>query len=399
MKTAIRRLIVLVLTLLLSACAPPEEITALAPTPTPVLTFRASPTPTPPEEYAWVRVVGGLNQPLDIQHAGDGSGRLFIVEREGTIRVLLNGMLQEQVFLDIRDRVGHRGAEQGLLGLAFHPRFAENGLFFVNYTDRRGNTVIARFHLSGDPNRADPAGEKQLLYIEQPYANHNGGGLAFGPDGYLYIGLGDGGSAGDPHGNAQSPNTLLGKILRLDVDHGDPYAVPADNPFVQGGGRKEIWAYGLRNPWRFSFDALTGDLYIADVGQNAWEEVDFLPAGSPGGANFGWNYFEGTHPYAGAPPAGLSVIPPVTEYDHGQGCSITGGLVYRGEALPEWQGIYLYGDFCTGYIWGLVNAGGNWQVKRLFETGFAISTFGQDESGEIYLADYRGGAVYRLEKR
>ncbi len=414
-----KRFLPLSLIPLLIACAPSGRNTALAPTPKPVATSLATATPIPPStlpaspapsaaalpafpspgDYVWAPVAEGLNQPVDIQHAGDGSGRLYIVLREGLIRVLQEGTLQAQPFLDIRERVGRRGAEQGLLGLAFHPRFAETGTFFVNYTDRRGNTVIARFRLSEDPTLADPASEEQLLYIEQPYANHNGGGLAFGPDGYLYIGLGDGGSAGDPHGNAQSTDTLLGKMLRLDVDHGQPYAVPADNPFIQGGGRKEIWAYGLRNPWRFSFDALTGDLYIADVGQDAWEEIDLLPAGSTGGANFGWNYFEGTHPFAGTPPADLALVAPIAEYDHTQGCSITGGLVYRGTALPEWQGVYFFGDFCTGAIWGLRHIAGEWEMPRLFETDFSISTFGSDESGEIYLADYRSGTIYRLERR
>lgn len=227
--------------------------------------------------------------------------------------------------------------------------------------------------------------------MNQPFQNHNGGSLDFGPDGYLYAGLGDGGSAGDPQGNGQKLTTLLGKILRLDVDSGEPYAIPADNPFGN-----EIWAYGLRNPWRISFDTVTGDLYIGDVGQGTWEEIDHIPAGSPGGINFGWNYREGTHDYKGSPPAGLT--DPVAEYSHQEGgCSVTGGYFYRG-SMPEWNGIYLYGDYCTGFVWGLIRSGSGWQAKLLFDTDANITSFGQDEAGEVYiLAD--GGGVYRLAKK
>jgi glucose/arabinose dehydrogenase len=225
--------------------------------------------------------------------------------------------------------------------------------------------------------------------------------VVFGPDGYLYLGIGDGGSQGDPYGNGQNTNVLLGKILRIDVDHGDPYSIPSDNPFAEAGGRPEIWAYGLRNPWRFSFDRLTGDLYIADVGQDIWEEVDVV-TGNPGGLNYGWSYYEGMHPYSGQPPAGINFIFPVVEYSHAVGgCAIIGGFVYRG-AMPEWQGIYLYGDYCSGIIWGLIrssdpSSGNPWQSQILFETKASITTFGEDLSGEIYFAD-RGGTIYRLEK-
>jgi glucose/arabinose dehydrogenase len=237
-------------------------------------------------------VVGGLAKPIGLANAGDGSNRLFVIEQAGVIRILQNGLLTPEPFLDIRAQVGSQANEQGLLGLAFHPKYAKNGYFYVNYTDLQGDTVIARFSVSAsDPQRADPTSEKRLLAVDQPYPNHNGGQVIFGPDGYLYLGLGDGGSGGDPAGNGQSRATLLGKILRIDVDKGDPYAIPPDNPFAQGGGRAEIWAYGLRNPWRFSFDRLTGDLYIADVGQNQWEEIDWLPAGQSG-ANLGWDVFE-----------------------------------------------------------------------------------------------------------
>jgi glucose/arabinose dehydrogenase len=236
-----------------------------------------------------------------------------------------------------------------------------------------------------------------LLEIPQPFANHNGGGLAFGPDGYLYIGLGDGGSGGDPQGNGQSLNTLLGKLLRIDVDGGNPYAIPPDNPFANGGGRAEIWAYGLRNPWRFSFDNHTGDLYIADVGQNIWEEVNFVPDGLPGGLNFGWDYREAGHAFEGSPPANLTLIDPVVEYNHAGGhCSITGGFVYRGQALPAWQGVYIYADYCSGVVWGLVHtASGDWQSQQLFDLPVSISSFGVDQQGELYAVGQEG-IIYRL---
>jgi len=262
-----------------------------------------------------------------------------------------------------------------------------------------GNTVIARYQVSTDPNRADPKSEKVLLQVPQPYVNHNGGGLAFGPDGYLYIGLGDGGSQGDPHGNGQSLQTFLGKILRINVDADNGYTIPADNPLVGGGGKPEIWAYGLRNPWRFSFDRQPGDLYIADVGQDKWEEIDFLPAGIPGGSNFGWNLREGAHDYSGAPTAELALVDPAWEYDHSQGCAVIGGYVYRGQEYPEWQGIYLFGDNCSGSVWGLLRLDGKWQAKLLFNTGLRIGSFGQDQTGELYLLDLQQGRVLKLAKK
>lgn len=412
------------LSLLLAACGAPTEIaatptlhqspspsalpslptpTAPAP-PTPTQTLPPSPTATlppafpDPAGYLWTPVISGLVLPVDIQNAGDGSGRLFIVEKRGRILVSKDNQLMPAPFLDIVGKVDSLNSEQGLLGLAFHPDYAHTGLIFVNYTDLNGNTVIARFHVSADdPNRVDPASEVDLLHVDQPYANHNGGGLAFGPDGFLYIGLGDGGLGGDPLGNGQNLHTLLGKMLRIDVDHGDPYAIPADNPFAQGGGLPEIWAYGLRNPWRFSFDSQTGGLYIADVGQDAWEELDVLPAGTPGGINFGWSYYEGNHPYKDQPPANASFTFPVAEYSHTDGCSVTGGYVYRGATLPEWQGIYFFGDYCTGTLWGMLKDGqGNWQVRNLFSTSKQITTFGADQAGEIYLADYRSGTLLML---
>jgi glucose/arabinose dehydrogenase len=375
----------------------PASPASLPTEPAATSTLPISPSPVPlqtlpdPSTAAWVPVINGLRQPVDLKHAGDD--RLFVVEKQGVIRIVRDDVLLSESFLDLRDRVGSSSSEQGLLGLAFHPRFAENGRLFINYTDAAGDTVVARYLASGD--RADPESEVILLRIPQPFANHNGGALAFGPDGYLYIGTGDGGSAGDPQGNGQSLNTLLGKILRLDVDGGEPYAVPADNPFTgRGKGAAEVWAFGLRNPWRFAFDRLAGDLYIGDVGQNQWEEVDWVPAGSPGGLNFGWSVREGLHAYAGDGTAGF--VDPVAEYGHDQGCSVTGGVVMRDPALPTWDGTYLYGDYCSGRVWGLRHtADGAWLHGLLFETGASISSFGEGADGRVYLVDY-AGAVYRL---
>ena len=355
--------------------------------------------------YGWEKVFSGMRLPVFLSGAGDSSGRLFIVTQPGVIYVARDGIVFDQPFLDIRELVSRPNlsgsyGERGLLGLAFHPQYTQNGFFFVNYTDHSGDTVIARYHASPTADQADPQSEVRLLTVEQPYANHNGGMLAFGPDGYLYIGLGDGGSAGDPQGNAQNVHNLLGKLLRIEVNLGDPYTIPADNPFASGGGSPEIWAYGLRNPWRFSFDVLAGDLFIGDVGQNQVEEVDFLAAGSPGGVNFGWNYLEGSHPYKGQSEVSLTLIDPIAEYSHDLGCSITGGVVYRGMNLPEWQGVYLYGDYCNGNVWGLLrNPDGTWQSLLLFQTGYRIASFGVDEAGEVYLLDHQQGEIYRLSKR
>jgi glucose/arabinose dehydrogenase len=387
----------------------PALPTEPAPLATTVPTLTAAPTDLPPtaisisalnpDAFALEKVVDGLTEPVFLTHAGDESGRLFIVEQPGVVRVLRDGALLPEPFLDIRDRVNDGANEQGLLGLAFHPRYTDNGYFYMNYTNANGDTVVARFTESRDLNRADPNTEKVILQVDQPYANHNGGDLVFGPDGYLYIGLGDGGSAGDPENRAQNLRELLGKMLRIDVDGGDPYSVPGNNPFVgRSDTRPEIWAYGLRNPWRYSFDRLTGDLYMGDVGQNAIEEIHFQPAGSPGGENYGWRFFEGTREYqdAGAAPAGL--IPPVTEYTHAEGgCSVTGGYVYRGERLAALNGVYLFGDYCSGIIWALYrDAAGAWQRQTFGQTDFSISSFGQDQAGELYVLNHRGGAVYQL---
>lgn len=354
-----------------------------------------------PTSFTWSLVSDGLDKPIGLAHAGDGSGRLFVIEQEGRIRILQDGELLPEPFLDIRKRISCCG-ERGLLGIAFHPNYIQNGYFYINYTEEQGKqlfSVISRYQVSTDANVADPTSELRLLQQPQPYANHNGGNLQFGSDGYLYIGLGDGGAAGDPEGNAQSLDTWLGKLLRIDVDGGVPYAIPADNPYVPGGGLLEIWAYGLRNPWRFSFDSLTGDLYIGDVGQGTWEEIDFLVAGSSGGANFGWDYFEGAHPYEGSPPADLAFVPPVAEYSHSEGISVTGGYVYRGNNLPEWWGVYLYGDYGTGNIWGLLRkTDGTWETSLLFQTGINITSFGVDETGEVYLVNYLG-SILRLDRK
>jgi glucose/arabinose dehydrogenase len=375
-------------------------------TPLPTATAEPAPTATPPAfdpaavDLSLVSIAAGLDRPVFATHAGDGSGRLFVVEKAGTIVVLEEEGPQPEPFLDIRDRVGSGGNEQGLLGLAFHPQFSSNGWFFVYYTDRNGSTVISRFEANQERTLADPNGERVLLTESQPAGNHNGGMLAFGPDGKLYAGLGDGGAANDRFGNGQNLGSILGTIIRLDVDGGDPYAIPADNPFVdQADALPEIWAFGLRNPWRFSFDRATGDLYIADVGQNQWEEVNFQAAGTPGGGNYGWPIMEASRCFQTSSCDQSGLLLPVTEYDHGQGCSVTGGYVYRGQAQPDIFGAYFYGDYCTGTIWALGrDQAGQWQSSALLESNLQISSFGETESGEILVVDLNG-YVYQLQTR
>lgn len=354
-------------------------------------------------DYQWIPMVGGFNSPILATNAGDGSGRLFVGEQGGVIFIVQGGEYDDtDPFLDIWDALSNdvfQGGytERGLLGLAFHPDFENNGLFFVNHTDRNGDNVIARYHVNpDDPNHVDESSRVELLKIHQPFYDHNGGGMAFGPDGYLYIGVGDGGSLGDdPGATAQNLSVLLGKLLRIDVD-AETYTVPPDNPFVGvENAMPEIWAYGLRNPWRISFDAATGDLYIGDVGQADYEEIDFQPAGFAGGANYGWYNFEATHPYNGR-EAPENMTLPVAEYPHLIGCSVTGGYVYRGAALPELNGVYFFGDYCNGRIWTLFkHADGQWHVQPFMETGYTITSFGLDEQGELYLVNYKGG-VFRL---
>jgi len=328
---------------------------------------------------------------------------LFIVEKTGAIRLVVEGQLLERPFLNIADRITSSGYEQGLLGLAFPPDFAARGFFFVNYTDKNGDTVIARFTVTSDPDLADPGSEFKVLEIDQPAANHNGGHIVFGPDGHLWIGTGDGGAANDRYGNGQNPDTLLGKMLRLDVatDLSQPYTIPADNPWVNADWagrdmRNEVWALGLRNPWRYNFDRSTGDLWIADVGQNQIEEVNVVRLGSAGGLNFGWPAMEGAACFqqAGCDQAGLEM--PVLTYNHGGGdCSVTGGYVYRGAQYPALNGVYIYGDFCSGRIWGLDAASPGAPVL-LLETRSSLSSFGEDEAGEMYVTDLGRGIVQQL---
>jgi glucose/arabinose dehydrogenase len=345
-------------------------------------------------------VVTGLSSPVDITHAGDGSGRLFITLQGGRVVIFDGVQILSPPFLDINSLVSS-GGERGLLGAAFHPNYVGNGFFYVSYTDTAGDSVIARYSVSLDPNRADPTSGVILLTIPQPFSNHNGGQLHFGPDGYLYIGIGDGGSGGDPQNNGQDLETLLGKILRIDVDSGFPFTVPPDNPFVGVvGAREEIWSFGLRNPWRFSFDRLTGDMFIGDVGQNSWEEVDFQPANSTGGENYGWRLMEGNSCFNPAINCNNGTLTlPILVYDHSVGCSVTGGYLYRGSKNPNLNGLYLYGDFCSGLIWGAQEDGlGGWNTTVLLDANFSISTFGEDESGEIYFAHLSAtdGTIYQV---
>jgi uncharacterized protein (TIGR03437 family) len=353
-------------------------------------------TPLAAQEIQLVRVASGISAPTDIQNAGDGSGRLFFVQQNGLVRILRNGALLAQPFLDIRGRTRGDG-ERGLLGLAFPPGFARSGRFYVDYTDLGGDTVIAQYRVSANPDIADASSEIVLLHIAQPFENHNGGQVRFGPDGYLYIAMGDGGSGGDPLHNGQSLGALLGKLLRIDVES-DPgrVRIPPGNPFAgAAGARPEIWAYGLRNPWRFSFDTATRDLWIADVGQDDYEEIDLQPAASRGGENYGWNLMEGMHCYqAGCNPQGLTL--PVAEYSHAEGCSVIGGLVYRGLASPGLRGAYIYGDLCNGTIWGLDRQGSVWASRKLASAGFTITTFGVDEAGEIYVSDADRSAILHV---
>lgn len=348
-------------------------------------------------DIALTRYVSGFDKPTHITNAGDGSQRLFVVEQEGLIRIVKNKTRLSKPFLDISDRVSCCG-ERGLLSVAFPPGYANKGYFYVNYTNNDGNTVIARYRVTSDPDVANPNSETIILTIDQPFANHNGGQIAFGPDGFLYIGMGDGGAAGDPQDNGQRPDTLLGKLLRIDVEAGtSPYAVPPTNPFFQNRTyRREVWAFGLRNPWRLSFDRQTGDLYIGDVGQGQYEEIDVQLRSSPGGENYGWRIMEGNHCYASptCPQSGLTL--PVVEYDHSQGCSVTGGVVYRGQQFSRLQGIYFYGDYCSGIVWALKISSSAPQSKRLLDTSYNISTFGEDEAGEAYLADLSDGVLYLI---
>ncbi|HXI23695.1 MAG TPA: PQQ-dependent sugar dehydrogenase, partial [Pyrinomonadaceae bacterium] len=343
--------------------------------------------------------VAGFSFPLAITNANDGSGRIFITEQAGRIRIIKNGALVANPFLDISARVTFAG-ERGLLGLAFPPGYTTKGYFYVDYINSVGNIVIARYRRSAsDPDAADPASEQVVLTIAQSSTAHKGGQLAFGPDGFLYVSTGDDDKEGDPENHAQNAGLLAGKILRIDVETGSPqtYTVPASNPFVgQPAYRPEIWALGLRNPWRFSFDRQTGDLYVGDVGQDFFEEVDFQTAGSSGGQNYGWRLMEGLHCYNPSTCDSTGLTAPIIEYDHSAGCAVMGGYVYRGSKFPSMQGLYFYGDFCSGRVWSIRQQNGSWQTTSLLESGLHVSAFGEDEAGELYMADYGAGKIYAL---
>jgi len=339
--------------------------------------------------------VSGLSNPVGMETPRDGTGRLFVLEQTGKIRIIQNGVLLASPFLDLSAKI-EVGSERGLLGLTFHPSYAQNGRFFVDYTQRVNGqlqSVIAEYHVSAnDPNKADTT-ETVILVVDQPFDNHNGGQLAFGPDNYLYIAFGDGGSMGDPFGNGQNLGVLLGKILRIDINSGSPYAIPPDNPFVGNPSAKgEIWAYGLRNPWRFSFDRGTRRLFAGDVGQDSWEEVDIIQKG----LNYGWNIMEGFHCY-NAPTCNMTGLTlPIAEYSHAEGEAVIGGFVYRGSGISGLRGVYVFGDYVVGTIWGLIQRpGGVWVRGQLLSSGKIISSFGQDTAGELYLVDYRG-TVFKI---
>lgn len=354
------------------------------------------------EQYAT-----GFLSPVDITNAGDD--RLFVVERSGRIKIIdETGSVIFTPFLDIDSKVANTSgqSERGLLGLAFHPDYVNNGFFFVNYTDNSGETVVARYSRdSTEPNLADPDSEVIIMTIDQPYGNHNGGCIKFGPDGYLYIGMGDGGSGNDPQSYGQNTQSLLGKMLRIDIDNGSPYSVPSNNPFVNDANvLDEIWAIGVRNPWRFSFDRETGDLWIADVGQNAWEEIDFQPANSPGGENYGWRCYEGNHLNGNVNTSSCGsasdYVAPIYEVQHSGfsgPCSVTGGFVYRGEDYPDLEGIYIFADYCTGEIFTVAPDGsGGWIGQEVADFNYDISTFGEDVDGELYLARMGQGRIYKV---
>ena len=359
-------------------------------------------------------ISGDFEQPVYLTHAGDGSGRLFVVEKAGRVKIIEAGRVREELFLDITDRVNNSG-EAGLLSIAFPPEYAETGYFLVYYNHRDKNlvqpeagdqgkndgfdTVVARFRVTADPNLADPDSEERILLRNQPYTNHNGGLIAFGPDGALYIGLGDGGSSGDPLGAGQDLSTWLGKILRIQVGPTGAYSVPADNPFVgQDDVQPEIWDWGLRNPWRFSFDRQSGDLWIGDVGQNQQEEIHLHPAGEPGGLNFGWNCYEGELPYRLTPSCTASYQPPILVCPREEGRSVTGGYVYRGTRFSRLSGRYFFADYVQGRLWSIQRSGdGSWTPKRLeLDSEEGIVSLGEDEAGELYLLGFGSGTVYQI---
>lgn len=396
-----RKVCLLLILLLLAGCR--GEETAVE---TPVsLVPLIGPPAEPVSAVALAPVADGLRKPVYLTHAGDE--RLFVVEQDGRVRIIHNGRLLPDPFLDISEMVSTDGSERGLLGLAFHPNYAQNGYFYIVYTNKEGDTEISRYTVSAnDPDSADPDSAGLLFLIDQPYGNHNGGQLLFGADGYLYIGLGDGGAVSDPYDNAQNPGTLLGSILRVDVDSAEPYAIPDDNPFAAQAlaqpapdARGEVWLIGLRNPWAFSFDRQTGDLYITDVAQDGLEEINFQPAGAPAGVNFGWPFREGTVCYKAETCRSSGLQPPIFEYAHGaDGCAVIGGAVYRGRQFPELAGNYFFSDFCSGIIWTLRYDGsaGRWVRTAVYETDTQIANIGEDVNGEMYVVGYRTGEIWAI---
>ncbi len=358
------------------------------------------PPPPPPPAPAGVGLaeVGIFSFPV-VLTSPPADARLFVVEKRGTIRIVKQGTILATPFLDLSAKVT-TGSEQGLLGLAFHPGHATNGLFVVNYTDLAGDTRVSLFRVqTANPDRADPASEQLILTVAQPFSNHNGGMVAFGPqDGHLYIGMGDGGSGGDPQGNGQKRTTLLGKLVRLAVASNGQVSIPADNPFVgQSATRPEIWSLGLRNPWRFSFDRTTGDLYVGDVGQNQREEINVVTPAAGRGANFGWNIMEGTACFGSSGCSTQGLVLPTVEYLHAEGCSVTGGYVYRGTAIPSLAGTYFYADYCQGWVRSFRWSNGSATDPREWTalSGGQVSSFGEDAQGELYILS-AGGRVAKI---
>ena len=418
MLTPGRLLVALVMSVGLAACATPSPSASQPPPASPAGTDESQPatvggvpsasadatpsaTPAPiaaiPPPLALKEVAGGLAAPINITATPDGW--LLVNERAGRVMAVDPSTGEQSIALDIGDRVLGQG-EQGLLGLALHPDWPDAPRAFIHYSDRNGDTVLAEVTATATdaPPVLDPGSERVLLRVDQPFANHNGGQLAFGPDGYLYMALGDGGSGGDPHGNGQNPHALLGSILRIDVEVPDGYGIPADNPFADGAsGAPEVFLYGLRNPWRFSFDAVTGALWIGDVGQNAYEEVDRIDPTTDAGANLGWNVMEASHCFNAVVCASDGLVLPITEYGRDHGCSVSGGYVYRGADTPGLTGWYLFSDYCSGSLVGVPSdVDGIVAPRALLETGLSVSTFGQDADGELYLADIAGGTIYRI---
>jgi glucose/arabinose dehydrogenase len=346
-----------------------------------------------------MKVAAGLKFPDSVVEPSDGSGRLFVTELAGKVQIIDHGVVRPQPFLDISAKVNTRVFGQGMYDIAFHPDYAHNGYFYVSYINWNNDEILARYQVSADDsNVANPHGEKVILTVKQEYDFHYGGQIQFGPDGMLYFSTGDGGNSGSVNSNSQNKKSLLGALLRLDVDHGDPYSIPTSNPYATASdARPELWAKGLRNPWRFSFDQGTGDLYIGDVGESNLEEIDYAPANDPGGENYGWNLYEADLAFKGKDKTGLSF--PVIEYGHSNSnCSITGGYVYRGALLPDLTGKYIFGDYCSGMIWSLDHTDYQWSTSQLLKASISITSFGQGHDGEILVVD-RGGTIYQLQSK